>query len=81
VLTEGIDDDTPLRLNEAAKIAFPRGGVTGATLRTAGKRGQLVIERVGGKDFTTLRYINKMREQCRVSRSDRDFGKEKRARR
>ena len=41
--TEEIGNDTPLRLNEAAKIAFPRGGVTAATLRKEAKHGKLVI--------------------------------------
>ena len=76
---EEIDDDTPLRLAEAAKIAFPYGGMTAAGLRREAKRGRLVIERVAGKDFTTLGHIERMRELCRVSQSDRDFGNEKRA--
>src|SRR5215831_4565756 len=58
--------DTPLRLDAAAKIAFPDGGMTAAGLRREWKRGRLVIERVAGKDFTTLNHIERMREQCRV---------------
>jgi hypothetical protein len=77
--TEEIDNDTPLRLDEAAKIAFPRGGMTAAGLRREAKRGRLVIERVAGNDYTTLGHIKGMRELCRVSQSDRDFGSEKRA--
>ena len=69
---EEIDDDTPLRLNDAAKIAFPRGGMTAASLRREAKRGRLVIERVASKDFTTLGNIARMREQCRVRSSRRD---------
>jgi hypothetical protein len=64
-----IDDDTPLRLAEAAQLAFPDGGVTAATLRKEGKRGRLVIYRIAGKDFTTLGHIKGMRELCRVSES------------
>jgi hypothetical protein len=37
--TEDIDCDAPLRLNEAAKIAFPCGGMTAAGLRREAKRG------------------------------------------
>jgi hypothetical protein len=70
--TEEIGNDTPLRLNEAAKIAFPLGGMTAAGLRREAKRGRLVIERVAGKDFTTLGHIARMRELCRVSESRRD---------
>src|SRR6516225_3445966 len=64
--------DTPLRLDAAAKIAFPDGGMTAAGLRREAKRGRLVIERVAGKDFTTLGHIARMRELCRVSKSRRD---------
>jgi hypothetical protein len=72
-LTEMIlGHDTPLRLDEAAKIAFPRGGMTAAGLRREAKRGRLVIERVAGKDFTTLGHIARMREQCRVRSSRQD---------
>ena len=37
--------ETPLRLDVAAKIAFPDGGMTAAGLRRKWKRGRLVIER------------------------------------
>jgi len=68
--------DTPLRLDAAAKIAFPDGGMTAAGLRREWKRGRLVIERVAGKDFTTLNHIERMREQCRVEQSRPDYGKD-----
>src|SRR5215831_8571239 len=71
-MTEEIDPDTPLRLEVAAKLAFPRGGMTTAGLRREAKRGRLVIERVAGKDFTTLGHIARMREQCRVRNSRQD---------
>src|SRR5215472_1025651 len=67
-----IGPDTPLRLNRAAKIAFPLGGMTAAGLRREAKRGRLVIERVAGKDFTTLGHIARMRELCRVRSSRQD---------
>jgi len=43
--------DTPLRLDAAAKIAFPDGGMTANGLRRESKRGRLVIERVAGTDY------------------------------
>ena len=52
-----IGPDTPLRLREAAQIAFPNGGMTESGLRREAKRGNLTIERIAGKDFTTLAAI------------------------
>jgi hypothetical protein len=74
-----IASDTPLRLDVAAKIAFPRGGMTAAGLRRESKRGRLVIERVAGKDYTTLDHIAEMRKLCQLQRSRPDFGKDPRA--
>jgi len=71
---EEIDDDTPLRLDVAAKIAYPRGGITAAGLRREWKRGKLVIERVAGKDYTTLNHIKRMRELCHAQPNPRDCG-------
>jgi hypothetical protein len=42
---------TPLRLDIAAKVAFPGGGVGASGLRREGRRGRLIIERIAGKDF------------------------------
>ena len=67
-----IDPDTPLRLEAAAKIAFPDGGMTANGLRREAKRDRLVIERVAGKDYTTLNHIKRMRELCRVKPSLQD---------
>jgi hypothetical protein len=61
-----ITDDTPLRLSAAAELAFPGGGMTASGLRKEAGRGRLVIERIAGKDYTTLAAIAKMRELCRV---------------
>src|SRR3981189_2914729 len=57
---------TPLRLSVAAELAFPDGSMTASGLRREGARGRLVIERVAGKDYTTLANIERMRELCRV---------------
>ena len=62
-----IDHDAPIRLTVAAAIAFPDGSMTASGLRREGARGRLVIERIAGKDFTTLRFIERMREICRTS--------------
>jgi hypothetical protein len=62
---EPVTPDTPLRLDVAAAMAFPNGGVTAATLRREAARGNLVIERIANKDFTTLAAIDRMRELCR----------------
>lgn len=59
--------DTPLRLSVAAELAFPGGGMTASGLRREAARGRLEIERIAGKDFTTLHAIEKMRERCRVT--------------
>lgn len=61
-----ITHDTPLRLDVAAALAFPGGGMTVSGLRREAARGRLVIERIAGKDWTTLRAIERMRGQCRV---------------
>jgi hypothetical protein len=60
-----ITPDTPLRLERAAKLAFPDGGVTASTLRREHARGNLNIETVGNKQFTTLRAIEEMRMKKR----------------
>lgn len=69
-----IDDDTPLRLELAARLAYPPGsGVTAATLRTQARKGHLAIERIAGKDFTTLRAIREMRASCVLREPDSGY--------
>src|SRR3954465_10040925 len=58
--------DAPLRLSVAAKVAFPDGSMSVSGLRREAARGRLVIERIAGKDFTTLANIERMRQLCRV---------------
>jgi hypothetical protein len=65
-LPQGIGPDTPLRLDVAARVAFPGGGMTASGLRREAVRGRLTIERIAGKDFTTLSAIAAMREKCRA---------------
>jgi len=53
--------DRPLRLAVAVKAAFPDGSMTASGLRREARRGHLVIERIAGKDYTTLNAIEEMR--------------------
>jgi hypothetical protein len=60
-----ITPNTPLRLADAVKMAFPMGGMTVAGLRRERDRNRLIIEKIAGKEFTTLAHIERMRELCR----------------
>src|SRR5262249_16168938 len=71
---EHVTRDTPLRLGVAASIAFPDGSMTAAGLRREAARGRLIIERIAGKDYTTLAEIGRMRELCRVKLKVPDSG-------
>ena len=57
--------DAPLRLDDAVRLAFPFGGITVSGLRREAARGRLLVEMIAGKQFTTLRNIERMRELCR----------------
>ncbi|WP_246668416.1 MULTISPECIES: hypothetical protein [Bradyrhizobium] len=59
---ENVGLHDPLRLSVAAAMAFPDGSMTASGLRRENARRRLVIERVAGKDYTTLFYIERMRE-------------------
>jgi hypothetical protein len=61
-----IDPDTPLRLEQALAEAYPQGGMTLAGLRREIARKNLQAEKVAGKHFTTLNFIEKMRERLRT---------------
>jgi hypothetical protein len=65
--TDQVSEDTLLRLEVAAKIAFPLGGMGVSGLRREAGRGNLRIYKMANKDFTTLRDINGMREKCRAT--------------
>src|SRR2546421_6358601 len=70
--------DSPLRLSTAAKIAFPDGSMTVSGLRREAARGRLHVERIAGKDYTTLEAIKRMRELCRVQAKEPGCISEKR---
>jgi hypothetical protein len=72
--TTDIGPDTPLRLADAIRVAFPSGGMAPSGLRRERDRGRLVMERIAGKDFVTLRSINEMRALCRDQRNQSDSG-------
>lgn len=69
-----INPNTPLRLGVAAALAFPDGSMSASGLRREAARGRLVIERIAGKDYTTLANIEGMRELCRVEVQAPDCG-------
>src|SRR5712675_1750024 len=68
-----ITPTTPFRLADAVKIAFPMGGMTVAGLRRERDRNRLIIEKIAGKEFTTLAHIERMRELCREEARGPDF--------
>ena len=58
----------------AAKLAFPDGSITASALRRESLRGRLVIERIAGKDYTTLANIERMRRLCQLERKESGSG-------
>ncbi|WKA29342.1 excisionase [Bradyrhizobium roseum] len=70
---EQVGPDTPLRLEVAARLAFPDGSIKIAGLRREIARGRLEYEVIAGKQFTTLADIKRMRERCRVKAKDLAF--------
>ncbi|WP_456730336.1 excisionase [Bradyrhizobium sp. USDA 3364] len=63
-----IGPTTPLRLEIAARIAYPDGSMTKSGLRREIARGHLDCERVAGKQYVTLAGIEQMRVLCRGNR-------------
>ena len=66
-MTYQIGPNTPLRLAKAAALGFPDGGMTEKGLRREHARGNLTIERIANKDYTTLASIEEMRRLCRLA--------------
>jgi hypothetical protein len=56
----------PLRLKDALHYAFPAGGMTVKGLRRERDRGTLIVERIAGRDYTTLANIEEMRRRCQT---------------
>ena len=65
------DPNALLRLETAARAAFPDGSIKANGLRREAAAGHLVIYRIAGKDFTTLADIEGMKKQCRVQAKGR----------
>jgi hypothetical protein len=69
-----IDENTPMRLEKIIPIAFPMGGMTVAGLRKEIDRGNLAVEKIANKLFTTLGDVKRMREKCRSRAKGHDSG-------
>src|SRR5262245_13362585 len=69
-----ITPETPLRLKTAVRLAFPDGGMTVSGLRREAAKGHLAIEKIAGKQFTTLNAIQEMLKQCRGNQRAQDSG-------
>jgi hypothetical protein len=73
---ETITPDTPLRLDVAARLAFPGGGMTESGLRNEIAKGNLRAELIANKLFTTLTNIEEMRNRCAVPTKARESSSE-----
>jgi hypothetical protein len=69
-----IGPHAPIRLETAAKIAFPDGSVNVRMLRKQVSEGRLAVWHIGGRHFTSLNEIEKMINKCRVTPSLSDRG-------
>jgi hypothetical protein len=70
---ENVSHEAPIRLDVAAKIAFPDGTMGAAGLRKERDKGNLITEMIAGKEYVTLAEIERMRERCRVQRKAPDL--------
>ncbi|HEY0850853.1 MAG TPA: hypothetical protein VGD96_13105, partial [Bradyrhizobium sp.] len=64
---------TPLRLDVAARLAFPGNSVSASALRRLIVAGKLEASLIAGKYFVTLNSIEGMIKRCRVKPKDRDL--------
>jgi len=71
-----ITTTTPLRLDIAAQIAFPDGSIGVSGLRREIERGNLRVEQIAGKTFTTLANIEDMRKKCAIPTKGRESSSE-----
>jgi hypothetical protein len=62
-----ISPDDPLRLDIAARLAFPDGSMKKSGLRREIQRGRLDCWNIAGKQYTTLNAITRMRAKCLVA--------------
>jgi hypothetical protein len=71
IIVPNTDPNAMLRLETAARAAFPDGSIKANGLRREAAAGHLAIYRIAGKDFTTLADIQEMKKQCRVQAKGR----------
>jgi hypothetical protein len=71
---DDIGPTTPILLETAARLAFPDGAMTALILRRRAARGQLAIEKIGNRVYTTLAAIEEMRALCRSNPKALDSG-------
>jgi hypothetical protein len=77
--TRDYDKSVPIRINLAAKIAFPDGSIGPKGLRKERDAGRLVTEIIADREYVTLAAIEEMRELCRVRPKEPALSGEKRA--
>jgi len=75
--TLDVRPNAPLRLDVAARLAFPDGSIGVSALRREAARGRLTLWKIAGKDMTTLAEIGSMIERCRVLPSPPDCGSDR----
>jgi hypothetical protein len=68
---DSVRPDTPLRLDVAARIAYPDGSMTASGLLREIQKGRLDCELTANKQYVTLGGIERMRAKCRVDQKDR----------
>ncbi|UQR64301.1 hypothetical protein LRP30_02985 [Bradyrhizobium sp. C-145] len=66
ISVENVGPTTPLRLQVAARLAFPDGSLGVPGLRNEIAKGRLRCEKIANKLYTTLEAIEEMRSLCRV---------------
>jgi hypothetical protein len=76
IAPDTIKPTTPLRLDIAARLAFPDGSIGASALRTEWKNGNLRIETIANKQFTTLQDIEDMRKKCVSQKGQGSISKE-----
>jgi hypothetical protein len=72
-----ITPTSPLRLEAAARLAYPGGSMTAASLRRLIVANKLAYEKIAGKYFVTLSAIEEMRATCHVPAKAQDLRSKK----
>jgi hypothetical protein len=65
---ETITPTTPLRLDVAARLAFPDGSMGVSGLRNEINKGNLPAEKIAGRLYISLAGIEEMRRRCAVQK-------------